>query len=89
MVETPSDEGLDLKVRAGGGSEDNPYRFEMQIHTDAEEISDPIPPLAEWQGSIGPSDTSGDLISLQVGASNEVRIAIDSPDAGRLWTSNE
>ncbi len=80
VVESPSDEGLDLKVRAGGESEDNPYRFEMQIHTDAEEISDSIPPLAEWQGSIGPSDTSGDVISLQVGASNEVRIAIHSSD---------
>ncbi|CAI8227028.1 MAG: Uncharacterised protein [Methanobacteriota archaeon] len=84
VVESPSDEGLDLKVRASGGSEDNPYRFEMQIHTDVEEISDPIPPLAEWQGSIGPSDTSGDLISLQVGASNEVRIAIHSSDLSAM-----
>ncbi len=78
VIESPSNEGVDIKVRAGEGTEDNPYRFEMQIHTDAEEISEPILPLTEWQGSIGPADTSGDLISLKVGASNEVRIAIHS-----------
>ena len=80
VIESPSDEGIDLKLRADGENEDNPYRFQMQIHTDAEEINELILPLTEVQGSIGPSDTSGDLISLKVGSSNEVRIAVHSSD---------
>ncbi len=78
VFESPSNEGINLKLRSTGGVEDNPYRFEMLRHIDADEMSDTIPPLTEWHGSIGPSDTEGDNVFLQVGASNEARIAINS-----------
>ena len=78
VFESPSNDGINLKLRSTGGVEDNPYRFEMLRHIDADETSDSIPPLTEWHGSIGPSDTDGDNVFLQVGASNEARIAINS-----------